>query len=46
MIKNTEKIVIRVTEEKKKEYQAVADKLGITMTGLIKTAVNDYIKKN
>ena len=24
----------------------IAEKLGITMTGLIKIAVNDYIKKN
>jgi len=45
-MKNNEMITLRVSEKKKKEFVAYADKLGISLSALIISAVNEYIAKN
>jgi antitoxin component of RelBE/YafQ-DinJ toxin-antitoxin module len=46
MIKNSERVTIKVSKEKRAEYEALAEKMGITLSGLIKIAVAQFIKNN
>lgn len=46
MKKNEEFIGFRISEDKKKEFEVYAERLGITLSALIKLAVCEYIAKN
>lgn len=46
MLKNTERLTVKVSKEKRAEYEELAEKMGITMSGLIKIAVALFIKNN
>ena len=46
MKKNTERVTIKISKEKRAEYEELAEKMGITMSGLIKIAVALFIKNN
>lgn len=42
-MKNGEIITLRVSEEKKREFEAYAECMGITLSALVKLAVSEYI---
>lgn len=44
--KSTERITIKVSEVRKEELQRFADKCGLTLSGLIKIALYEYMKNN
>lgn len=44
-MKNTANIGFRISEEKKEKLQAKADDLGITLSGLVKMIVTEYLNK-
>ena len=46
MGKSSERVTIKVTKEKRAEYEALAEKMGITLSGLIKISVAQFIKNN
>ena len=46
MTKNTARITIKVSKEKKNEYEAIAERMGLTVSGLIKIAIAQFIKNN
>lgn len=46
MRKNTERVTIKISKEKRAEYEELAEKMGITLSGLIKISVAQFIKNN
>ena len=46
MGKSSERVTIKVSKEKRAEYEALAEKMGITLSGLIKISVAQFIIKN
>lgn len=43
--KNNSYIRIRVTEKEKEELKEIANEKGLTLTDLVKTAINEYLKR-
>ena len=42
---SSEVLKIRVTKTEKEEWKEIANEKGLTLTDLVKTAINEYLKR-